>query len=270
MDEQTRQALGAINRRFYRRQAEGFSNTRSAPWGGWARVLTTARRLGAGSRVEYSALNPLRVLDVACGNGRFGTLLQQQWGAPFSYWGIDSSEELLATAADRLAGLQDLRLSPWDLLVGTGEPIWSTERFSLIAVFGLLHHVPGADLRLRLLRSLGNSLAPGGVLAVSVWRFGLDQRFQRRILPWEDFNRSAEQPIALERLEEGDVLLRWGNEPGVVRYCHAVSEVEQEAWEGHLGLRSKDRFLADGRSEQLNQYHLFQAPSAEALDGGPS
>ncbi|MCH9652145.1 MAG: methyltransferase domain-containing protein [Deltaproteobacteria bacterium] len=281
MDEQTRQALGEINRRFYRRQAEGFSNTRSAPWGGWSRVLEALEgpfRTGARSEPPGDPASPpdrppargrscasdrLGVLDVGCGNGRFGTLLEERWRAPFFYWGVDASEELLATAADRLDGLQDLRLSPWNLLEEDGDPLWSSERFSLVVVFGLMHHVPGADLRLRLLRSLSRCLEPGGLLAVSVWRFGLDERFQRRILPWEEFNRDAERPIPLESLEEGDVLLRWGNEPGVFRYCHAVSEAEQEAWEGHLGLRSKDRFLADGRSEQLNRYHLFQAPPAE-------
>ncbi len=257
MDESTRAALAAINRHFYHHQARAFSDTRSRPWKGWRRVVETV----GGARPKDASL---RLLDVGCGNGRFGGLVGECWPGPLSYVGLDASEELLETAGRRLASLAEVRLASWDFMDDSLGAVLGEETFSLIAVFGLLHHVPGEDLRRELLQRLAGRLEVGGVLALSVWRFGLDARFQRRVLPWEEYNRGAQQPIPIDLLEEGDVLLRWGDQPGVVRYCHAVSEPEQESWTEMLGLAPLESFVADGKGGELNQYHLFSKAAAVA------
>src|SRR5689334_4959803 len=102
MDATTIARLNQINREFYRIAAEDFDETRGESWPGWERLLPYLRA-------------PLSVvLDVGCGNGRFGMFLQEnivgaQILAPLQpmivYHGVDSNTTLLRHAH---ATLQDL------------------------------------------------------------------------------------------------------------------------------------------------------------------
>jgi tRNA (uracil-5-)-methyltransferase TRM9 len=251
MNRRTQQALAAVNRRFYEDHAAAFDGTRSAPWKGWERLLAA---VAEGWPRETS----LRVLDAGCGNGRFGALVRERWAGTWSYLGLDSSAPLLAAAELRLAAVEERELRPWDLLQ-TPLATAVDGAFGLVAVFGVLHHVPGAGLRRRLLRDAASLLAPGGFLAFTVWRFGEDPRFHRRTLPWS----SPEAPsLDLDQLEAGDVLLRWGDGEGAVRYCHGADDAEQAGWLADLreagGLELRLRFDGDGRSGRLNRYFLLR------------
>ena len=84
MDDSTRQRLNAVNRDFNTQHAGTFARTRNHPWPGWERALR------AGPQEE-----PLRVLDVGCGNGRFGHFLAEQAGRRIAYTGVDLSPALL-------------------------------------------------------------------------------------------------------------------------------------------------------------------------------
>ncbi|HEY5657827.1 MAG TPA: hypothetical protein VIY27_08550, partial [Myxococcota bacterium] len=94
------------------------------------------------------------------------------------------------------------------------------------------------------------------------WRFGELERFRRRLMPWDTYNRSAAQPIDAGELEPGDHLLPWGRGPHPVRYCHATGADELDALVRGLGLARVEAYLEDGRSGDLNRYALFRAPSA--------
>ena len=43
--------------------------------------------------------------------------------------------------------------------------------FSLVALMGVLHHVPGRETRAALVAAAADRLAPGGLLALTLWRF---------------------------------------------------------------------------------------------------
>jgi hypothetical protein len=132
-------------------------------------------------------------------------------------------------------------------------------RVALAVLLGVLHHIPGEAVRRRLLAGLACRLEPGGLLAVSIWRYGEDPRFRRRMLPWERHGEAL--GIDLDRLEPGDHLLAWGAEPGRFRYCHHVDEAEQEALARHLaerGLEPAVTFDADGRDGDLNRYVVWR------------
>ena len=88
-----------------------------------------------------------------------------------------------------------------------------SRRFDLIVAFGLLHHIPSLAARSRLLGRCARALGPRGVLALSFWQFADDARFQRKIIPWADFNRTADVAIDESELEPGDFLMRWGSKP---------------------------------------------------------
>jgi len=110
-------------------------------------------------------------------------------------------------------------------------------------LFGVLHHVPGFEARRDLVRSIVERLAPDGLLALTVWPFGEHERFRRRILPWDEYNRTAPEPVDPDALEPGDVLLRWGHGEGA-RYFHLIEEDELARLIAAIGVRVVFRFEA--------------------------
>ncbi len=284
MDPETAQALADINRAFYRDRAEAFSATRERPWPGWSRVLAC---------LEGSP-RPLRVLDVGCGNGRFASFLAQEQGGRlesrrtrsernasegrgpsasderargparpgerFDYVGVDASEGLLARARARQLGAGRARFLRADWALSPPERALPPGTFSLVVIFGVLHHVPGAARRRALLEAAARRLAPGGVLALTAWRFEASPRLRARLVTWEEYNRGAARPVDPARLEPGDRLLRWGErESGGVRYCHFADDTETDRLAAGLGLERLAAYCADGRNGDRNRYLVLRA-----------
>jgi tRNA (uracil-5-)-methyltransferase TRM9 len=250
MNQATSHALNAINLAFYREQAEAFSASREYPWPGWQRLLTHLPR----------AAQPLRVLELGCGNGRFARFLSEHCGARnpgLEYCGVDASPPLLARARQRdWAGTR----TRWQQLDFVAQPdALPAGPFDLVALLGVLHGVPGRASRRALLRTAAARLAPAGLLVFTCWRFGELARFRGRLLSWETYNRAAPHPIDPSELEPGDHLLPWGRDGRSLRYCHASDAAEREALVEGLSLICADRFLADGRSGDLNHYAVYRA-----------
>lgn len=244
MDRTTCHRLAALNRCFYHRCAVEFAATRQAPWPGWRRLLTHLRAPAQG-RV-------LHVLDVGCGNGRFGAFCAAVLPFPVAYTGVDSSSAMLKLAELNLSGLARRSLLRRELAGQAPAPL-PAGPFDLVVLLGILHHLPGAATRREVLRAAAQRLAPGGVLALAVWRFALHRRFGDKVVPWDDVNRRLRRPFDLHCLEEGDVLLSFGESRRAVRYCHAVSEAELHGWCDLLP-PVVDDYLADGATGDLNRY----------------
>ena len=191
MNIETTDALNRINQRFYTAIADDFSATRRDPWPGWSRAV---RHLRCGEGVAP------RVLDLGCGNGRFANFLEAEWGPHYHYLGIDSSEGLLGHARTALSGIPRVEFDLLDFLPDTGTLELPEGHFDLVALFGVLHHVPGFEMRRALLRALADLLTPGGTLIIAAWQFGSEARFQSRILPWEQYNAGTREPIDLGAL----------------------------------------------------------------------
>ncbi|MBW2494536.1 MAG: class I SAM-dependent methyltransferase [Deltaproteobacteria bacterium] len=259
MNEQTVRALNAINRTFYSTNAREFDQARSAPWPGWERLLR---------QIEQLRASPLRVLDVGCGNGRFGAFLAQRLPAhEIHYCGIDSSPALISRARERDLAFAGAEFRELDFVEAGGE--LPRGPFSLIALFGILHHVPGETRRRELLRELGERLAPAGILALTTWQFEAFARFRNRLLPWPDYNRNAADPIDTAQLEPGDHLLPWGDEGIAHRYCHFTSEGDTRERLENLGFEIADCYAADGREGNLNRYFIcrFSNRQVEPKEG---
>lgn len=267
VDRRTQLALAAINRRFYARHAAAFSATRERPWPGWGRLLE--RWAGDPPAPVEPAL-----LDVGCGNGRFADAVGDRLGEAWSYRGLDASAELLEAARRRLdsppppARPAKWSLARWDLVTaaasGAAPRLPAAGRYDLVVAFGLMHHVPGFELRRALLRLLGGALAPGGMLGVSFWRFGERQRFRRRIVPWEEAaERGLAPALDPHRLERGDHLLAWGD-GAAARYCHAASAAEIDELAKAPDLPLADDFLADGDDGALNRYLVWRADASRS------
>lgn len=250
MKRETVLALNALNQAFYAAIAPEWSESRRHAWPGFERVWALARACVPSPRA-------LRVLDVGAGDGRFAAFLEAQRPAaePYAYLGIDASERLLDHARQR--GLGDrVRFECADFL--RDERALPRERFELVALFGVLHHVPGFERRRQLLADLAQRIAPGGVLAITFWRLDRDPRFEKRVRSFTDYNRHAAEPIDEADLEPGDTLLAWGDQ-SALRYCHFPDARETEALIAATGLPVVDRFEADGRGDALNEYVVFDA-----------
>ena len=194
---------------------------------------------------------------MGCGNGRFGWFLSERQ-PELRYLGLDASAELLEIARSRgpigtAAELRQLDIVEQDLDACLGG-----RRFSLVALMGVLHHVPGAEHRRALLRALAGRLRPGGLLALTSWQFEAYQRFRDRIVAWEAYNRDAAEPIDPAQLEPGDHLLRWGR-GARLRYCHFADEDETHALLTPLPCQTLASYRADGREGRLNHYVVLRA-----------
>ncbi len=241
MKKHTVEALLAVNRRFYRERAAEFSRSRERPWSGWGEILSRAGAL----LPEHP-----RVLDVGCGNGRFARFLAERLGRTFDYCGIDESPLGLAEARRRLPGLVFVER---DFLQ---EPLPEGE-FDLVALFGVLHHVPGRENRLRLLMRLSALLAQGGLLAFSLWRFDRYERFQEKIVPWDEFSSRSGVEVERADLEPGDHVLTWGGDRPAYRFCHAMSDDEERELVAALPLDLVVKFDAGA---EPNGYYVFRYP----------
>jgi len=246
MNEDTVRALDGINRRFYRERAGEFNQTRERAWRGWETLF---------ERVGETVPAAPTVLDLGCGNGRFARFLARK-RETFVYEGVDASPLALRYARDKLSGLENVRLWQHDFV--TGERILPTEiaseRFDLVVLFGVLHHVPGTSNRRRLLSRLAARLAPNGLLAYTVWRFDRFERFSTKLVPWDTFSKSWPEHIDPRELEPGDHIMTWGSETPSYRYVHAASDEEMEALAAAIPLSVVESFLGD---DALNRYWVF-------------
>jgi SAM-dependent methyltransferase len=258
MNAKTRERLNAVNHEFYAAQADAFDASRNHAWPGWKRAIRDI--------FGKEAARPLRVLDVGCGNGRFANFLQEKAenaaGEPHAldYTGVDQSSELLAIAAGGhpANGSNVLSWIEVDILAGQAGFALPPGPFDLVVAFGLLHHVAGLEQRKDLLAALGERTHSGGRLVLTLWQFARTKRFDKHVIPWEQYNAQSEQPILTSELEEGDYLLSFGENSNPPRYCHHTGDSEFDQLIAATGLRLVDEFEADGRSADLNRYAVLE------------
>lgn len=253
MDRCTQLALNRINQRFYAAIAHEWTDKRRHAWPGFDRLWRTscaARPVGLNCH--------LSVLDVGCGDGRFAQFIAEQEdlqarAGALTYVGIDDNAALLERARARQIG-SAFHFHSADFVATPIDSCLGTQTFDLIVLLGVLHHIPGHEQRAQLLRALGEHLNPRGQLAVTVWRLDEDPRFASRVVSFEAYNQHAAEAIALNQLEPGDTLLRWGGRATQPRYCHFPDAAELQRLIEKSGLVERVRFRADGHQGRLNEY----------------
>lgn len=239
MDEETRERLLALNHEFYRAFAHPFAASRPVD--------------PALEHILPYIPQRARVLDVGCGNGRLALLLDRERPGA-SYLGLDATPELIEMAraqASRLTSIAaEFRVA--DVAREGWREGLSRDPFDCAAILAVLHHIPGFDLRARVLRDVAELLEHGGKLILSTWQFLTNERMRRKIVDW------AEAGIAKEALEPGDYLLDWKRAGRGLRYCHLVDEAEIERLVTDSGLGIRETFCAGGREENLSLFAVLE------------
>lgn len=236
MTDETIQQLNDINRQFYETTAHEFDQTRGQAWAGW---LPLPKHLHA----------PLSVLDVGCGNGRFGLFLAETLSAQIEYHGIDNNSQLLDYARQALEPIEHIkaRIEQHDIVTA---PL-PDETYDLVVLFGVIHHIPSLENRQKFIQALARRVHAGGLLVFASWRFYEYERFRNRLVDWDE-------TIAVEK---NDYLLDWRRGERALRYCHYVDDAELDSLVASTQMTEIERYRADGRDNKMNVYSVLQNSS---------
>jgi SAM-dependent methyltransferase len=241
--------LLAINEEFYQRFGAAFAATRRRIQPGVQRVLEEILRDG-------------NWLDLGCGSGAILTHWIQS-GLKGSYTGLDFSEALLKEAGANLLvqpphAALDVNYVRADLL----DPQWykgvDGRVFDGVLAFASLHHLPGANNRLRILRQIEQMLKPGGMFIHSEWQFQRSLKLMSRVQPWSTVGLSDTE------VEEGDTLLDWRHAPGAqagergLRYVHLFQRSELAELAQQSGFGITHEFESDGKGGNLALYQVWK------------
>ena len=240
MRRQVAGQLVRLNREFYQRFAAEFAESRT--------------RLQPGIRRALAAVLDCRsILDAGCGDGRVAQALAGQ-GWAGAYVGVDASEAMLTRARARALGPAPAVFAQADLADREWLACLPRPEFDAVLMFAVLHHVPGARRRARLVRQLAGLLRPGGRAAISTWQFLDNERLARKIVPWSR--------IGLDETDVGpdDYLLDWKRGGEGLRYACAVGEAEVRRLAQAAGLVVEGAYRSDGRSGELSLYLSARRP----------
>ena len=210
-----------LNKKFYLKTQEYFNTSRQSPWPGWKKILPyLPRRVKAGLQGQS-----LQVLDLGCGNGRFGKFLAEH--KTIDYTGMDNNQYLLDRCRETLPQAklinQDI-IKPWPL----------KEKFDLVVLFAVLHHIPTAANRLKVLKQAKKFLRPDGLLVFTTWQF--------------------DQSKIVKKIAKNDYLLYWKKGITALRYCHCFTKKEVQGLIKALKLK----LLADFIADTSNRYLILQ------------
>lgn len=177
----------------------------------YARLSETSRYYVADKWDFHAALNHLRpedkVLDIACGSGRFVELAAAHGAVPV---GIDTNPDAVASAQER--GL-DIRLEELDAFTATHPA-----SFDVVTTFQVVEHVP---LPVDFLVSAARCLRPGGLLIVTVpnRRRSIRSPFEALDCPPHHLSRWDETQLEALGERVGLVFVTNEREPASMSHC---------------------------------------------------
>lgn len=251
MTPETAARLLALNRQFYDSLAESFAASRARPQPGYEKLLA------------YLPSRPLRVLDVGCGNGRFGAFLAG-YHPIAAYTGVDFSAGLLA----RAKGPQVTEPQTTDPLPvkfvqrDISKPGFLEElgRFDVVACLAVMQHIPGRANRQRLLAEMAAHLDENGRLFLANWQFMDSKRQRRKVVEWQRIGLTPAD------VEPNDYLLTWQRDGFGLRYVCVVDEEETAVLARSAGLKIIARFRSDGKEGNLSLYTVLAATNQSSPD----
>lgn len=239
MDTATVQRLLELNRRFYTDHGRDFSATRERLQSGVMRVLDSLRGDEA-------------ILDLGCGNGELARELSRRRHSG-SYLGLDFSVPLLDEAGREpfTFPVKFLR-SDLSRFPEPGGELSAAGPFPLITAFAVLHHIPGLDLRLNIIRKVHSLLEPDGLFIHSNWQFLNSPRLKARIQPWNLIGLTGQD------VDPNDFLLDWKRGETGLRYVHHFDEAGLGELANAGGFKMLESFHSDGENRKLGLYQIWK------------
>ncbi len=237
-----------LNRRFYTEHGRDFSATRARLQPGAARILKTLR-------------GDETILDLGCGNGELARTLSRR-GHRGSYLGLDFSLPLLDEAERHAFGFPvkfaqtDLTSVDWEEVKGDKKeergfsPLAS--HFDLVFAFAVLHHIPGSEARLNIIKKVHELLRPDGLFIHSNWQFLNSERLKARIQSWDKVGLSSQD------VDPNDYLLDWKRGGTGLRYVHHFNEEELEQLAKAGQFEIVETFYSDGENQRLGLYQIWR------------
>jgi ubiquinone/menaquinone biosynthesis C-methylase UbiE len=248
MKDEVRKQLIDLNAVFYETFAGAFAATR--------------RRIQPGVRQALEGIPKKgKWLDLGCGSGQ----LALEWARQKrrgTYHGLDFSAGLLEEAKRTLEGVElprglKVSFSQTDL----SSPVWmeglKKAGFDGALAFAMLHHIPGEEQRVELLRQVRDLIKPGGTFIHSEWQFQFSAKLMARRMPWEFIG------LTNEDVEAGDTLMDWRYAlPGQAeqvgyRYVHLFTRGELAELVDRAGFEIADEYESDGEGGRLGVYQKW-------------
>ncbi len=230
MNPEIAQRLIRLNQEFYEQFAESFAASRPKPLPGIERLL------------DYVP-DESTLLDVGCGSGQLAIALDRL-GRRVHYIGVDASAPLVKHALQATANLR--HVTSQFLIRDVTAPGWADDLphrpFHVVTALALLHHIPGQERRIHLLREMAQCLRPEGTMLLSTWQFLYNPRLRRRLQPWSLIGLHPDD------VEPGDYLLDWRRDGYGLRYCALINEATLHQLAKAAGLQVIETFYA-GRDD---------------------
>ena len=234
MNQATIDNIIRVNKEFYDKVGPDFDKTRQTSWKGWGSIIEIIK--------DHFGNNSFSLLDVACGNGRFLATLS---GQPLFGLGIDSNDYLLDQAKKKFGDKAEFQ----NLDIINDLDLLSSRKFDVIVAFGITHHIPSKELRIKWFEKLSDLVSNNGLLIFTIWNYQVDEKFEAN----EQINSKIE-------LEEGDYFLGWSDNKNAKRYFHKYSDKEIKEINQTLnkkGLKQTQKFKSDGKNGELNEYFVY-------------
>lgn len=187
--------INQINKNFYKKHAESFSNSRDMNF--WK-----------GFEICKSFIKPQdSVLDLGCGNARFLQYLKTQNVKFKSYLGVDSEENFIS---ENKITHPEGNFHTQDIL--EYENFQSISPHDFVGIFGVTHHIPNKAYRLEWFKNLKTLVNTQGFLVISFWNFNVEKGIE--------FN-----PKNYVK-EKNDYFLGWKQDFSELRFCHYYDRYE--------------------------------------------
>ena len=228
-----------LNTKFYEDVFQVWNNDPNYFWVGFWYLYPYLDQLFQGND------NP-RVLDIGCANGRFFNFLEFCFpDKNFTKVGIDFVD---------FPGVNNFEFIKMDII--TQEFFdYKAEKFDLILMFGVYHHIYGKANRQKITDKVNTLLSDKGMFVFTRWNFLMLERLRKHILKPTQL---AEYDITfyLDQYEMGDYYLNWDKNANSARFANIMDVYEIETMLSNSNLECKLSYYADDKNENRNSYFV--------------
>jgi SAM-dependent methyltransferase len=230
-----------LNTKFYKEVFEVWNNDPNYFWAGFWYLYPYLDKL-------FKDKTECRVLDIGCANGRFFNFLEFCFPEKkFVKVGIDFVD---------FPSVNNFEFINMDISKDKFFD-WKSEKFDLVIMFGVYHHIYGKTTRQRITDKVNELLSDHGLFVFTRWNFLMLERLRKHILNPEEM-KEFDITFYLDQYELGDYYLKWDKNKTSVRFANMMDVYEIETMLDNSRLHCFASYYADDKLENRNSYFLVQ------------